>query len=489
MRNVTPESVGVHSAAVEEYLRVLCRNHLCTHDVLIARGNDLLLETYVKPFHRDFLHREYSVTKSFVALAVGFAEEDGLLSLDDPIEKYFAKEMEHQSDKNMRAQTIRQMMMMSTAKTAQNWFAAKPEDRVQFYFDNDTPSRPAGSYFEYDSSGTFVVGALIERLTGQNIVDYLREKMLDKIGVSKEAKMLFCPGGHSWSDSAFLMKPIDLMLSARFVLNGGAWDGEQILNREFVKDATSKLIGNDEGTGAVNEQGYGYYFWKTWGEGFFFNGMGCQFAVCVPEKDLILVYNGDNQGNETAIHTVIGKFFELVVNDAGERLPEDEKAFKSLQDYADNMVLTYAWGENKNPLLDRIDGKTFVCKDNPMGITSFTLRFEGDKGIFTYKNQQGDKAFAFGLGHNEFGSFPQAGYSDTVGTRPGKRLYGCAASGAWRSDHELWIKVQLIDDYFGNFDATFIFTDDFSVVKLKMEKTAEDFLNEYQGTAIGLIGK
>jgi len=489
MRNVTPESVGVHSAAVEEYLRVLDKNHLYTHNVLIARGNELLLETYVKPFHKDFLHREYSVTKSFVALAVGFAQQDGLLNLDDPIEKFFPKECARQKDEYMKKQTVRQMMMMSTAKTAQNWFAAKPEDRVQFYFDNPTPARPAGSYFEYDSSGTFVVGSLIERITGKNIVDYLREKMFDKIGVSKEAHMLFCPGGQSWSDSAFLMKATDLMKSARFVLSGGAWNGEQILSRDFVKAATSKLIGNDEGTGAVNEQGYGYYIWKTWGEGFFFNGMGCQFAVCVPEKDLILVYNGDNQGNEAAIHTVIGKFFELVVSDAGEVLPEDEAAYQSLQNYAEKMELTYAWDGKENPLADQVNGKFFVCKPNPMGISNFTLRFDGNKGIFAYKNQQGDKAFAFGLGHNEFGSFPQTGYSDTVGTRPGKHLYGCAASGAWKSDHELWLKVQLIDDYFGNFDAVFSFSDDFNVVKLKMEKTAEDFLNEYQGVAIGLAGK
>ncbi|MGM9624945.1 MAG: serine hydrolase, partial [Eubacteriales bacterium] len=96
----TPESRGISSADIDRYVRHLEAHHLAMHDILIARGNTIVSEIYYPPFTADFSHRLYSVTKSFVALAVGFALEDGLLSLDDPMSAYFSKELSAQGDEN-----------------------------------------------------------------------------------------------------------------------------------------------------------------------------------------------------------------------------------------------------------------------------------------------------------------------------------------------------------------------------------------------------
>ena len=180
MLKTTPESVGIKSEKIREYIEVLEECGLSTHNIIIARRGKIAFETYWKPFHKDFLHRMYSVTKSFVALAVGFLEQDGLVNLDDPISKYFPEEIKDQPDENMRNQTIRHMLMMSTAKVEKYWFD-KPvhEDRVKFYFENDNVSRPSGTIFQYDSMGSFVVGAMVERVTGKPLMDYLREKFMD----------------------------------------------------------------------------------------------------------------------------------------------------------------------------------------------------------------------------------------------------------------------------------------------------------------------
>lgn len=484
----TPESMGVGSGAIEKYVRYLDENHVVTHDIIIARGNSILFEKYVPPFKQDDTHRMYSVSKSMVSLAVGFALDDGLLSLDDPVEKYFAAELTGITDEQFRHQTIRNMLMMSTAKPAFNWFRYRSDDRVWSYFHNPDPGRRVpGAEFEYDSTGSFVVGALVERLTGMRFMDYLRKKLFDKIGVSEKAHCLTCPGGHSWGDSACLMKPRDLLLCARFVLNGGSWNGEQLISPGYIKDATSKLISTDHVSEHLNAErnGYGYYFWKAYGEGFFFNGMGCQFAVCVPEKDMILVFNGDNQGTPEAVNHVIDGFYHTVVADAGEPLPENEAAQKSLAAYADRMKLTAAWMDKTSPMTEKINGKTYVLGENRMGMTQFTLRIDGEEGLFSYHNAQGDKEFAFGMGENRFGIFPQDGYSNEVGSKPGTRRYGCAASAAWQTPDTLYLKVMLIDDYFGNFDAYFEFSEDGSAVKLTMNAHAEDFLGEYHGKAEG----
>ena len=162
MNYVTAEQKGISSEHILEYIRHLEKNQMSMHDVIIMRGNDIVFEKYWAPFHKDFLHRQYSVSKSFVALAVGFLEQDGLVNLDDPISKYFPEELKNQKNEYMRNQTVRHMLMMSTSMRCRNWFAEKPDDRVRFYFENDHyECRPSGTIFQYDSEGSFVLGALV----------------------------------------------------------------------------------------------------------------------------------------------------------------------------------------------------------------------------------------------------------------------------------------------------------------------------------------
>lgn len=486
MLSVTPESRGIPSAAIEAYLRLLEANHLATHDVIIARGDSVVFEHYWKPFERDFIHRMYSVTKSFVAIAVGFALQDGLLSLDDPMDKYFHAELEGQTDDNQRYQTVRDMMMMSTAKSSQNWFAARSDDRVRFYFQNPDPrTRKPGTKFEYDSTGTFVIGALVERLTGKTLMAYLWEKLFRHLGISESAKFLTCPGGHSWSDSALIMRPCDLLLVARFLMNGGCWNGEQLLDAEFVRTATARLIPTRAAEGiGIEGQGYGYYIWKAYGEGFFFNGMGCQLALCVPEKDMILIYNGDNQGRGDAKNIVLDGFYQLVVSSAGEPLPADPDANRALEDYAAPLKLAVEQGNTDSPIAPLVNHRWYRLDPNPMGITRLCVTF-GEPCTVEYVNAQGEKCVCFGMGENRSGEFPQEGYSDLVGSQPGKRLYRCAVSAAWKSENELRIKTQIIDDYFGNMTARLTFAAGGLRMHLAMTKTAEDFLDEYWGEADG----
>ena len=119
-----------------------------------------------------------------------------------------------------------------------------------------------------------------------------------------------------------------------------------------------------------------------------------------------------------------------------------------------------------------------------MGISKICLTFTDDKGCFSYTNEQGDKELEFGLGHNEFGMFPQEGYSSEVGSVAApENYYKCAVSAAWIESNKLRILVQIIDRYFGNMSITIGFKDNTNGVF--MTKNAEDFLSEYQGYASG----
>lgn len=486
----TPEKEGINSAHILEYVKSLEDMQLATHDIIIMRHGKIVFEKYWEPFHKDFAHRQYSVTKSFVSLAIGFAEQDGLLNLDDPISKYFPEEAKASKYDEQKNQTIRQMLMMSTTLNDRSWFAAKPEDRAAFYFENDTPTlHPAGTLYIYDSAGSFMMGALVERVTGKTLMEYLREKMFDKIGVSKEAKILKCPGGHSWGDSALICKPTDMLKSAMFCMNKGCWNGEQLLNEEYMTKATTKQIANSRiGYNNFDCQGYGYQFWMTYDGGFFFNGMGVQLTVCIPEYDMILVYNADDQGNPTlAKSLVMNNFFNMIARKAkDEEINGNEEAQKALEDYTKDLKLYTARGEKYMPMQDTISGVTYKLYENPMGIKDIKVVFDGDEGKLCYTNAQGYKEITFGMCKNVFGKFPQKGYSNEMGSKEGTELYKCAASAAWVSDFQLYMKVQIIDEYFGVLNINLGFTDGGNKIGVAMEKVAEDFLKEYQGFTGGV---
>ncbi len=480
MKYATPESRGIPTEVIKKYVDHLNNSGLSTHDVIIARGDDIVFEKYWEPFGSEFLHRMYSVTKSFVAIALGFLADEARIDLDDPISVYFPEESAKSPDENVRKQTIRHMMSMRTAhpKGAHNWFNQRCSDRVLEYFTDMTGAHyPSGTLFRYDSTGSFVLGALVERVTGKTIMEYLYEKFLGKLGV-KGAYMLKCPGGHSWGDSALLMRPIDLLKVGRFMLNGGSWEGEQLLSREFVEEATSNLVSTASyGWDNLGELGYGYLIWRTKNNSFFFNGMGCQFAICCPDKDVILVYNGDNQGNDLAKSKIIDGFFDIVYNNiTDEVLPE------YYGDPVAEQKLFTLKGNYSSPLTDKINGKKYVLKPNPMKISEFTLNFECDHGSFTYVNATGEKTINFGFGNNVFEKFPEDGYSDEVGSvrAPGNK-YNSASSASFPTENELLIRTQIIDKYFGNLSILFSFRDD--IVSLEMRKCAEDFLSEYSGIA------
>ncbi|MBR4864875.1 MAG: serine hydrolase, partial [Oscillospiraceae bacterium] len=153
MEHRTPEQLGISSRHVLAFYKELESQQLSTHAVILSRGNAFFSECYWEPFHKDFKHRMYSVTKSFVSIAIGFCQQDGLLQLSDPLEKFFPeyeKEFHHSS-------TILEMLQMTTSlDKSGGWFTSGCDDRVAFYFQKAAQKNP-DTLFAYDSVGSFML--------------------------------------------------------------------------------------------------------------------------------------------------------------------------------------------------------------------------------------------------------------------------------------------------------------------------------------------
>ena len=166
---VTPEMAGISSRDVLKFIDVLEKHDLATHQFVMAKGSDIFAEAYYAPFHKDFKHRMYSVSKSFVGVAIGLCEEEGLLSLDDKLLDYFPEYRDHENTNDyLREQTLRHMLTMSTARSwGPDWFASDTVDRCEDYFRAKNDKIP-GTFFDYDSPGSFMLGVIVEKLTGKN---------------------------------------------------------------------------------------------------------------------------------------------------------------------------------------------------------------------------------------------------------------------------------------------------------------------------------
>ena len=483
----TPEEAGISSKHVMDFYRALEGYGLSTHSVILARGDRIFSENYYAPFTPDFKHRMYSVSKTFVSMAVGFCIQDGLISLDDPMAKFFPEYLEGKAEEYIPTTTIRELLKMETSmEYGVNWFKTGCSDRTEVYF-RKTGDKLPNTMFSYDSSGSYMLGVIVEKLTGMPFLKYLQTKVLDDIGFSKDAYCIKAPGGHSFGDSGIMCTSRDLLLFSRFILNGGTYNGKRYLNAEYVKDATTmKSCTNDFGFESNSSWGYGYQIWGAPDGGFAMHGMGNQISICDPKRDFIFIITSDNQGHKYNYEQIFHALYLNVImklND-GEALPPDGEAKSALDEYLAGQKLFCLRGASSSPFGERICGKTFDCGENPMGIKWFRLDLEGDEGSFTYENAQGEKVMTFGFGHNVFGKFPETGYSDLTATIPEEgNMYDAAFSADWCEEMKLRLRVQIIDKYFGNLAILFGFRDE-NAVTVKMVRAAEAFLREYDGIMI-----
>ena len=487
---ITPEEAGISSLAVAKFIKVLNRRGMQMHSVLMMKGDKLFAEYYWAPFNKDFCHRMYSQTKSYTAIAVGLLEEDGKISLDDPIIKYFPEKIYNTIPAHLSNQTIREMLTMTTVSECGRWFDF-PEyaDRTAFYFNYNRHEgeRASGTTWEYDSAGSQVLASLVDKLSGKPLFDYLNERIFKHLGTFKNATMLKTRNGDSWGDSALICTPRDMISFARFVMNFGTWNGKRLMNEAYLRAATSRQVDNTEYEESIWRYGYGYQIWRTDMNGFAFYGMGSQFTVCLPDQDIIFVCTADTQGNMAAPHCVISSFFDIVMDSYSETsLPEDKKAYATLEETTSNLKLISVQGAEDSPLRREIEGTAYKCNKNKCGITEFSFTFseDGKHGVLHYVNDQGKKELPFGINYNEFCKFPQLGYSNDFGglrTNDGF-MYNAAVSGAWVQENKIRLNVQIIDRYFGNANWLFSFKGDDAT--FTMIKRAEDFMDEYEGIVV-----
>lgn len=263
------------------------------HSFLADQGGTLLIEEYQSPYDKSDLHRMFSITKSFCALAAGYLLEDGLITLDSKIADFFPEYRKEENGNTwLKAMTIRHMLTMQTCHTSTTYKIDMQENWVESFF-TVPASHNSGEIFLYDTSSSHTLAALVKKLTGKGVLDYLRDKCLNKLDFSKDAYIIPDPFGSEMGGSGLMAYSIDLLKTGRFCMNTIKTGTGTFA--DYLRDAVSFLVPTVHfGQTLDEQQGYGYQFWQI-RNGFAMYGMGGQYVLFYPQLDMVLVITADTQ--------------------------------------------------------------------------------------------------------------------------------------------------------------------------------------------------
>ena len=436
------------------------------HSFVVMFNNDVVIEHYEEQFDENFLHRLYSSTKSFAGMAVVKLVDDGLIKLDDKICDLFKDRFDMTSvHPFLLEQTVRDTLMMATCYDTQV-YSSEDKNWLEKYFLGN-PSHPSGTLFYYDSAGSYLLGALVKQVTGMDFLEYLRP-ILDEIGFSKDAYCLKGPDGELWASSGLVATTRDFAKFANLLLNGGEHNGKQLISKELVYEAISAQIANfDDGPESPYNwyKGYGYQIWIMRDNSFFFNGMGGQFAIGFPERNLVFACNADTQGYPGAlIHIFDAIWNKILVN------------FPKLNSHYNGLCCE----EN---LSDKVKGIKYIIEENKSGLTELVLDIRPDSGCIVYTKNGIMKKIPFSFQEYKAFYFPEKYNGDVLFSENYRKEYKCVSKGKWIEKHKLMIEIKCIDDYIGNLTIVFSFKDD--MVAIKMNKNAQFFFDDYNGFFAG----
>jgi len=471
---VPPESVGIPSQAVLDFIDDLEFSGLCMHGFIMVKDGKAFAEGYYAPFHADFPHRMFSISKSFTSVAIGLLQEEGKLSVNDRICDYFPDKLPAGGVHPYIAKTtIRDMLRMASPHKSTTYKLMECDDWVKTFFHVE-PVRYPGTSFLYDTSASHVLAALVERLSGMSLLDYLKIKVFDKLGCTGEFRWLTDPTGVCQGGSGLICTLRDVTKFALMCMNDGVYNGQQIVPKEYIREATSKQIETCLNYGIEEQQGYGYQFWRCRNNGFAMYGMGGQLAICLPDYDFILATIADNQGIPNGIQGIYAAFWKHVfpyLNRNSKPVPADENASEKLKERLSGLEVKPVRGSGTSPVAGDINGKRYLLAPNQMGITECRLEFTGtDEGVFRYVNETGVHSIPFGIGHMIQHEFPDI---DLLSI----------SSAAWAGENTLHIRSYIIDELPGSVNMTLTFIN--NTVTISMKKIAENELERYEGFASG----
>lgn len=317
-----PSDVGVPAAAVHAVLDDLEARDLELHSLMVLRHGHVVAEGWWAPYSAARVHLLYSLSKSFTSTAVGFAVAEGRFRLDDRVVDLLPTHAPPDLDPAVARLTVHHLLSMSTGHRDDTLEPARRLGRSDLVrgFLRVPPEEPVGSRHAYNNPTTMALATLVEEQTGQPLLEYLRARLLDPLGVGP-ARWDTDEHGVALGFTGLHLQTEAVANFGQLLLQDGVWNGQRVLPDGWVALATRSHIDNDNDAGRPIDwrQGYGYQYWMA-RHGYRGDGAYGQYCVVVPEADLVVATTASVED----MQQVLDVFWERLLPALDSPEPQEE---------------------------------------------------------------------------------------------------------------------------------------------------------------------
>lgn len=323
----SPEELGIHSQSIIDFIDDCEKNHLELHSFMLLRHGKVAAECWWKPFTPDIAHTMFSFSKSVAGTAIGFAIEEGKLRLDTNVYGLFPEYAPVIKKRFENILTVEHLLTMTSGKMSSFLLNTEKVNWVQSYLRAPFLQMP-GEKFEYVTENSFMLAAIIKKVTGLSVVDYLTPRLFEPLGIDVPFWETNQTGIETGGWGLYL-KTEDQAKFVQCYLNNGKWGGKQVIPEFWAKTAGEKHVEKTPGISADHAAGYGYQFWRNQiPNSFRCDGVFSQLGLVMKDQDACIVTTGGEPLEDKVLEIIWRHFAEGF---SKQPLPENTQALAGLR--------------------------------------------------------------------------------------------------------------------------------------------------------------
>ncbi len=408
-----PESEGVASAQVLAFVEAADKNITSMNSFMLVRHGRVVAEGWWAPYGAQSPHSLYSLSKSFASTAVGLAISEGKLSVDDEVLKFFPDDAPPHPSENLKSMRVSDLLRMSSGQQIEP-ARTSGEPWTRTFLAQPVPFKP-GTHFLYNTSGTYMLSAIVQKVTGMTVLNYLRPRLFDPLGI-RNPTWETSPQGISAGGFGLSICTEDIAKFGQLYLQRGNWQGKQIVPAAWVDAATARQTSNGSNPKSDWDLGYGYQFWRCRHGAFRGDGAFGQYCIVLPEQDAVIAITSGVKDMQAVLNLVWDKLLPAM---KPATLATDDQAAGKLRQVLKGLSLRPQEG---SATAANVWGKKYVFPVNRRKLESITLE-QGQEGEVILVLRTSDREQSVVCGHGAWHKGQTA-----IGPLP---LQPAAASGAW----------------------------------------------------------
>ena len=428
---IAPTSVGIDPKELTLlYDSLLTSDSTELHHLIVVVDGKVAGEIHPAPFNAEDKHTLYSVSKTFAAVAVGLAIEDGLLSVEDELVKFFPE-----YSKTVKGVKIKDVLTMRSGFKTEGGMRNSQLDWVDYYLSRPLIAKP-GVKYSYDSIETYLLSAVVQKVTGKDILSLLNERVFFPMGID-DVEWEKCPKGVVVGGWGIYMTAEAQAMFGQLLLNKGKCNGLQLVPEKWIDEMMTVRV-------VRKANDYGYQIWLCEYPGAWrADGAYGQYIIVVPQKNMVVVLN---QCSKSKGWPERGNIWNTVVKNAKNcPIEADPDELELLKNYETTASLPLLQGGNDNALAKKYNGKEFKLDKNKLGWKSVKLNFEAGKVVLNIVDAE-DKNSAIEMGYNEWLKSQLAGFPHYSISAKGRFTgitgpFYTGACYAWNDDDTLSAKI------------------------------------------------